>query len=154
MKKIQDDLQNTLKSGPAYEGVQIGIVAADMALSITMIVSGIGLLQLRPWGRLLSILYAFSSIALKIGAVVYALLFTVPALNEYLATHTATSPEEQFAFSIMRLAAIAPLTIQSIAVIYPIVVLIIMFLPSVRAAFRGDDGFQDERNELRGSKSE
>ncbi len=131
-----------MESGPAFHAVQIGTVVIDLAISITMIVSGIGLLQLRPWGRLLSIVYAVLSIALKVFEAGYAFAFTVPEVNEFLKTHTASSPEEQFAFSFMRILAIGSPIVQLVCMIYPIIVLVIMFRPSVAAAFRKAGEFQ------------
>jgi hypothetical protein len=136
MKRMQEDIQKTMDSVPASHAVQIGNFGADFAISIIMIMSGVGLLRLRPWGRLLSIVYAVASIALKIFGAVYAMAFTIPAINGYLNSHNATAPEEQFAFSIMRMTAILPLIFQLVFMIYPIIVLIIMFRPAVAAAFR------------------
>src|SRR5262245_6550476 len=51
MQKMQQDLQKAIEGGPAYQAVQIGNLVLDLAISVTMIVSGVGLLQLRPWGR-------------------------------------------------------------------------------------------------------
>lgn len=65
VEKTQEDLQKALESGPAHEAIQVGELVLDLALSIAMIISGVGLLQLRSWGRLLSMVYAVSSIASK-----------------------------------------------------------------------------------------
>jgi hypothetical protein len=136
MKQMQDEMQKAMESAAGSQAVQIGAVVADLAISIIMIVSGIGLLQLRPWGRSLSILYAILSISLKILEAVYAFAVTGPIINEFINTHTASGPEQQFMFSVMRMVAIIPPIIQLVCMIYPIVVLIIMFRPAVVAAFR------------------
>jgi hypothetical protein len=136
MKQMQDEMQKAMESGAGSKAVQIGTVILDLAISIIMIVSGIGLLQLRPWGRSLSILYAILSIALKIFEAVYAFAVTGPTINEFINTHTASGPEQEFMFTVMRMVAIIPPIIQLVCMIYPIVVLIIMFRPSVTAAFR------------------
>ncbi|HEV2948347.1 MAG TPA: hypothetical protein VGX70_13295 [Gemmataceae bacterium] len=136
MKQLQDEMQKAMESAAGSQAVQIGTVVADLAISIIMIVSGIGLLQLRPWGRSLSILYAILSIALKIFEAVYAFAVTGPLINEFINTHTATGPEQQFMFTVMKMVAIIPPIIQLVCMIYPIVVLIIMLRPAVVAAFR------------------
>jgi hypothetical protein len=136
MKQMQDEMQKAMESAAGSQAVQIGTVVADLAISIIMIVSGIGLLQLRPWGRSLSILYAILSIALKIFEAVYAFAVTGPLINEFINTHTATGPEQQFMFTVMKMVAIIPPIIQLVCMIYPIVVLIIMLRPAVVAAFR------------------
>jgi len=147
VKRMQDDIQKTMDDVPASHAAQIGSFTADLAISITMIVSGIGLLQLRPWGRLLSIVYAVASIVLKIFGAIYAMAFTIPALYGYLDTHPATVPEEQFAFTMMRMVTIAPPVVQVLSMIYPIIVLIIMFRPSVVEAFRADGGSPDNQHQ-------
>jgi hypothetical protein len=141
MQRLQDDMQKALESGPAFHAVQIGTIVVDLAVSLIMIVSGIGLLQLRPWGRRLSIIYAILSIGLKIFEAAYSLLFTLPLVNEFVNTHAAKSQEEQFAMNIMRMVAIAPPIVQLVCMIYPIIVLFIMSRPKVRVAFREADSF-------------
>jgi hypothetical protein len=136
MKQMQDEMQKAMESGAGSKAVQIGTVILDLAISIIMIVSGIGLLQLRPWGRSLSILYAILSIALKIFEAVYAFAVTGPIINEFINTHTASGPEQEFMFTVMRMVAIIPPLIQLVCMLYPIIVLIIMFRPAVTAAFR------------------
>src|SRR5260370_8081234 len=64
MKQIQEELEKSMESGPAFHAVQIGTVVIDLAISITMIVTAIGVLQLRPRGRLLSTFYALLIIPL------------------------------------------------------------------------------------------
>jgi len=136
MQQMQDDFQKAMESGPAFHAVQVGTVAVDLAVSIIMIVSGIGLLNLRPWGRRLSIVYAGLSIALKLFETIYGIAFTLPAVNEFVNSHTASAPEEQFFLSIARMTVLVPPVIQLVCMIYPIIVLIIMFRPAIVAAFR------------------
>jgi hypothetical protein len=135
MKQMQDEMQKAMENS-ASRAVQIGSVIVDLAISIMMIVSGIGLLQLRPWGRMLSIIYAILSISLKIFEAVYAFAVTKPTIDHFLETHTASAPEQQFMFTVLKMVAIIPPVIQLVCMIYPIIVLIIMFRPPVVAAFR------------------
>src|SRR6516162_6539589 len=88
MKQMQDEMQQAMESAGGSHAVQIGTVIIDLAISIIMIVSSIGLLQLRPWGRLLSIVYAILSISLKIFEVVYAFAVTKPIIDNFLEAHT------------------------------------------------------------------
>jgi hypothetical protein len=136
MMKLQKDLQNAIESGPAYQAVQVGELTANLALSIAMILSGIGLLRVRPWGRLLSIIYAGVSIALKILGMVYSLAFIIPAFTNFLDTHEGHSPPEQMVLNFMRIVVYFPPIFYLVFMIYPIIVLIIMFRPAVSEAFR------------------
>ena len=142
-QQFQDEMQKATESGPAYKVVQYGQIVLDLVVSLTMIISGIGLLQLRPWGRHLSIVYALLSIALKLFGVVYTLAFTLPAINEFLRSHQPSGPEEQMFLSFMRIFSLFPPILGLVFMIYPIAVLVIMFRPSIAAAFRGEESESD-----------
>ena len=143
MKQMQEEMQEAMESAGGSHAVQIGTVIIDLAISIIMIVSGIGLLQLRPWGRLLSIIYAVLSISLKIFEVVYAFAVTKPIIDKFLEAHTPSIPEQQLMFNVMKMVTIITPIIQLVCMIYPIIVLIIMFRPPIVAAFR--DGGQSTK---------
>ncbi len=100
-----------------------------------------GLLKLRPWGRYLSIIYAFLSIAIKVFAVIYVLAFTLPVLNELMRTHQQATPQGQMMINIMRMIPIMSAVMPIVYMIYPIIVLIIMLLPSTTAAFHGQTAY-------------
>ncbi|HEV2948728.1 MAG TPA: hypothetical protein VGX70_15240 [Gemmataceae bacterium] len=151
-KQLQDEMQRAMEGGPAYKIVQFGEIAWDLAISFTMITSGIGLLKLRPWGRNLSVIYALLSIALKIFSIVYVLAFTQPALNEFLRLHQASNQEEQMVFQFMKIFSMFPPIIGLLLMIYPIVVLVIMFRPAIAAAFRGEG--REARWERRSDRDE
>jgi hypothetical protein len=88
------------------------------------------------------------SIALKIFGLVYAVAFTIPAFRDFLNTHAAETAEEQMVFGIMRMVAYLPPIFLLVFMIYPVVVLIIMFRPAIAAAFREGGGFhRDPRDE-------
>src|SRR5262245_43670035 len=129
MKQMQDEMQEAMESAAGSKAVQVGTFVVDLAVSIIMIVSGIGLLQLRPWGRLLSIVYAILSISLKIFEAVYAFAVTKPIIDKFLEARTPSVPEQQLIFNMMKMVAIIPPIIQLVCMIYPVVVLIIMFRP-------------------------
>jgi len=141
--KLADGLEKAIESGPAYQAVQVGSVLINLALSVAMIISGIGLLQLRPWGRLLSIVYALVDIALTVFGLVYAVAFTIPAFRDFENTHPVETPEEQISVGFMGMVVYLPPIIQLIFMIYPIVILILLFRPGVTAAFRHGAGYQE-----------
>jgi hypothetical protein len=123
---------------PAYKAVQVAQLGLGILLSVALLVSGIGLLKLRPWARTLALVYAVVSILETIGSIIYESLFTMPILKEFVAGERARpglTPDEKMGYDMMEMignfAVFAPLII----VIFPIVVLIILLRPSVRAAF-------------------
>jgi hypothetical protein len=138
-QQLQDEMQKAMESGPAFKVVQCGQIVLDLVISFTMIISGVGLLKLRPWGRNLSVIYALLSIALKIFGIVYALAFTMPAFNEFLRLHQPSNQEEQMVLGLMKTFSIFPPLIGLLFMIYPILVLVIMFRPAIAAAFRGEE---------------
>jgi hypothetical protein len=137
-RQLQDEMQKAMESGPGHKVIQYGQFALDLLISFIMIIGGIGLLKLRPWGRQLSIIYGLLSIAVKIFGIVYALAFTMPAVNEFLRLHQPSNQEEQMVLAFMKTFSIFPPFIGLLFMIYPIVVLVIMFRPAIAAAFRGE----------------
>ena len=142
-EETEKALQEKLPHAKAVETAETGI---SLALSLMMIVSGIGLLKMAPWGRSLSIGYALVSILVKILGAVYAFTFTVPVMKELLpkqiAAQAGNQPGEQQAAEMAQKFAEMALNLTPIIVlltmIYPAVVLVIMFRPKVTAAFRGE----------------
>jgi hypothetical protein len=124
---------------PNFDLIQKAEAGIGLAVSLVMIASGIGLLKLLPWGRMLAILYGFLSIALHIWALVFAFVFVMPAFNELTNDLSAQFGKDAALFAqIMQYSVMAALVIGALTVIYPIIVLIIMFRPAVVAAFRGE----------------
>jgi hypothetical protein len=121
---------------PAYKEIQLGSLIANLLLSTLMIISGIGLLQMRAWGRTLSIVYALLSILNHIFTIVYGLAFSVPAMRAVFQDLAAQDPNAQPFLSVMETAVTASAIIPALYAIYPIVVLVIMFRPTVVQAFR------------------
>jgi hypothetical protein len=142
-QQLQEDMERAMESAPGAQAVQYGTIGFDLIISLTMIVSAVGLLKMRPWGRHLSILYAMMSIGLKLFVVVYAVAFTIPALNNFLDSRPPSGQAEQMAFTMIRVIVIGAPVLQLLFMIYPIIVLIIMFRPGLAAAFRGEAAERD-----------
>lgn len=140
-KKMQEDLDRDLwEKLPSYKPVAYVGVGLELLMSGLMIAAGVGLLRLQPWGRTLSVCYALLSIAWKLFTSVYAFAVCNPVLRDILATMPREQGEAGRALEFklgteigMLTAGILPL----VFMIYPIVVLVIMAQPSVKAAVRG-----------------
>jgi len=135
---LQDMTRYVEENTPAAQAAQYGELAVDLVISILMIISGVGLLQMRSWGRALSIVYAVLSILLKLVIAVYAVAFRIPAVNEFISQHPNLKPDEALVLSYGKLGAVAGPIFDVLFMIYPIVVLVIMLRPSIAAAFRGE----------------
>src|SRR5262249_41870247 len=135
----------------------VGLVLMPLA-GAAMLASGIGLLKMRGWARWLTIGYACYNILSTILSVIYQVTYVVPAMDEFIAKEAQKPnlPPGQgaglnMAGSVTAAAAFFPLLL----LVYPAALLIVMYLPSIRAAFAGlperpaeelldDDGFDDE----------
>ncbi len=102
--------------------------------SVVLLLSGIGLLQLQPWARTASIIYAVYSIVMAVVGLVVSYFFLFGPLME-LAQHSRGPVEAAAAFG----GAIGAIGGPFLSVIYPILLLIFMKRPNVVAAFRDDE---------------
>ncbi len=110
------------------------------ALSLTMIVAGVGLLGMKSWGRWMSVLYAVVSIATTLFTVYYAFSYAVPAQQEAVRQMPADDPQEKQGEEWgLKIGPYVPL----LFLIYPSIVLLVMLLPSTGKAFSEDRG-EDE----------
>jgi hypothetical protein len=154
MEQLQKEMEAAMTETPAYQVVQITELTVELGLSLAMIASGIGLLQLRPWGRQLAIIYVVVSIGSKILNSAYVLIFTIPAFNSFLQTHSPNGPEEQMIFTMMRMIVYFPILYYLVCMIYPIIVFIIMFRPAVVAAFRSDERLLEDQYQSRSDEAD
>ena len=119
-----------IQDSPAYAAwlkisVVLGLVAAAVLLA-----AGIGLLKLKPWARMLSIIYGiFEIVWIIIGTVVNFIFLVQPMLEK---AHAAQGPEAAGAIG----GAIGGMFGGCIGIIYPVLLLIFMTRPKVVAAFR------------------
>lgn len=136
------DLEDFIaKEVPGSKAIQTGDVVGKTALSICMIIAGVGLVKMQSWGRWLSVLYGLGSIALHVLRTIYFYTQLLPALQKYFDAKKAMIVNDQKLVEAIKMieffAMLAPL-LELVTIIYPIIVLIVMFLPSVSAAFRGE----------------
>jgi hypothetical protein len=153
-QQIQTQMEDFLKEKvPSAKPVQYATMALDLILCLIMIASGVGLLKLQPWGRMLAIVYAIFSILLKLFGAIYGFLFSIPAVTEFLEKTPAQNPQEAMVFNVMKATLYVTPFLSLVFIVYPLIVLIIMMRPSIAAAFRAgpiDDSF-DDREESPGT---
>jgi hypothetical protein len=135
---------------PHYHLVLQTSLALSGVLCLLMIGSGVGLLRLRPWGRSLAITYAVLSIAVSIASIVYQCAVVLPGMAGF-SQEMANSPNPMWRMMAASMSSFAVFgaVLGAAFMIYPIIVLIIMLQPSVRAAFRGEavpEGPEDYRD--------
>ncbi len=141
-EKMQAEIEQRI---PGYTPYMNAMNAFILVLCALMIAGGIGLLQLRPWGRWVTILYAALSMAYTIGNSVFMLVWFVPAMSDVMTEQfkllkpagPGPAPDPAVMGNFMQIVLTASVVFGLLLMIYPIIVLVIMLLPSTRAAFRG-----------------
>src|SRR5262245_3197957 len=68
---------------PAYNGFNMGVSLVDSCL---MVIGAVGLLQMRPWGRWLTIVYAVISIITNLVSAAYTFAVEGPMMRDIMDT--------------------------------------------------------------------
>jgi hypothetical protein len=129
------------KDVPGKKAFDIGDQVVNWVLAIALIASGIGLLKMQSWARALAIIYAIVSVLEKIVGLIYTFAFINPALREALQQMPAEDRTKVEPF--VTLGIVGGPVILFVMMIYPVIVLIVMLLPSVARAFRPYDPDRD-----------
>jgi hypothetical protein len=166
-KQLEQDIEDLMEQKiPHYKAWQYFGLGLGVMSATVMVVSGAGLLKMRPWARWLTIVYACYNMANTIIGVVIAITITLPITAEIFAELSAKGGLPPGAAPMM--GAMGPLMqaatyAQLVLLAYPIVLLVVMFLPNVRAAFRaagaghveqGADDWEDDEADAPGDGSD
>jgi uncharacterized membrane protein len=132
----KDMLEIVEKTNPRW--YQVASTSQNIVLSIMMILGGIGLLKVQSWGRNLCLTYATLSILCHIGVLIYAFLVVLPAMQAFAQQMGAKGGQYKLIAFFMQFGAYGGMISPFVMMIYPVIVLIVMFRPNVVAAFRGE----------------
>jgi hypothetical protein len=113
---------------PGYAAFQVVQVGQTLVLGLLLIIGGIGLLQIQSWGRVLSIVYSVIDIVATLASLLYTLALVNPATERFF----QGKPQPLGNATVLNLISIFGAII---GVAYAVVLLIMMLLPSVAAAF-------------------
>ncbi|HEV3236893.1 MAG TPA: hypothetical protein VGZ25_07885 [Gemmataceae bacterium] len=140
----QQTIQTTIEDRlPAYKAYMYGSLAVSFFLSTSLLVAGIGLLSMKPWARILSLVYAFVSLLEKIVRVIYSVMFLLPVYDEIL-TKLAEDRNQPFLATGMKFGLILGVAMIFVTMIYPLAVLIAMLTSTARKAMQpGSPGDQN-----------
>jgi hypothetical protein len=131
-------LQKRIEDIPGQKAYTMAEMGVDLVLDVMLLTAGIGLLGMKAWARILSLVYAVLSILNRVGTLVFTLAVLLPALDTVLAEETMREPKLQGVLPVMKMGMIIGAVFSALVVIYPIVVLILLNLRSVKAAFHGE----------------
>jgi hypothetical protein len=140
VEQLQKDLEAAQRQRfPASDAFSYGNIGLELIVCGLLIVSGIGLLRLQSWGRLLSLIYPPLSLLEKVISLVWIGTVWIPAVQEVVPPFKGTAtPEQQRVATIMEMTPYGAGIVTLLTAIYPIIVLVIMLRPAVAAAFRGE----------------
>lgn len=113
---------------PGYFQIETAMAIFHLAISILAILSGIGLLALKKWGRVLAVLYGLTVIVIEGAYLLYFFAFVSPVLNRF------EGPQGGSLLGSGMLDAFGSLFVMA----YAAVLVIVLFLPTVAADFARD----------------
>jgi hypothetical protein len=123
---------------PFYKAAQYAEMGVGVLLSVLMVASGAGLLNRQPWGRSLAIVYAILSICYHAVDLVYGLAFVLPVMNTVFDA-VAAKAGASGAAGFMKAFAMVIMFVGAAFTLYPIIILVIMLRPGVKAALAGGE---------------
>jgi hypothetical protein len=160
--RLQKHLEQQL---PANAALQYLGIFVELVLSVMLLAAGIGLLSMRNWARILSLVYAVFSILYKLFALGLFIFVTWPVIGAFLDAEAKAAPAGPAGttittqITIAKAAAIGGVIFNAALITYPIVVLFVLLNPSVRRTFseepgedRDDDRYEEDRPRTRKSR--
>jgi hypothetical protein len=151
--KKREEIVNRLEAerAPWQKTYQRVMTVMTFVFPVLLIVAGIGLLMVKPWGRLLSLAYAVLALLFGLGGL--AIWYTVsrPIIQE---VYSQVPPVNQIDEGVLTVINWTVPIVQGLSLIYPVIVLLVMFLPSVKLALSGQaaappsepEDYHDRRN--------
>jgi hypothetical protein len=132
---------------PNHLAIQLGVSGTEMLLVALLIVGGIGLIGMRRWGRALVIIASAAGMIVLTGSFIWSIIVLNPAMHhanaafmesmqKNMAGQNAPMPNMEFKMSETMETAI-PAVIYGVKMLYCLIALVTMLLPSVSRAFAG-----------------
>jgi hypothetical protein len=130
---IKNPVIQLIHDNPTYAAWMKISIVLGLLVSLALLAAGIGLLMLKPWARIVSILYAiYSIVMLIVGSVVNYFFLIQPLLQQ---AQQKQGPEAAGAVG----GAIGGMFVSCFGLIYPVLLLIFMLRPNIKAAFGQTD---------------
>lgn len=150
--EVQRKMENAMEqAAPHGKLVQIANTAFSLCFAVMLLAAGIGLLNMAPWARGLSISYGILALIENIGMAIYTILMIIPAMDtmmsQMLQAQLKTAQDKQVMETIVTGTKAVMFVTVLFPLIYPFVVLLVMNTTTVKNAFRGngDVAFGEER---------
>lgn len=134
MKDLTEPWNFMVRNVPGYLQIEIAMAIFHLAISILAIVSGVALLSLKNWGRVLAVLYGFTMILVEGAYLLFFFAFVNPVLKQ--------GPHQDGLLGSGALDVVGSLII----LIYATVLVIVLYLPAITAEFAGTRGHLPEED--------
>jgi hypothetical protein len=131
-------LQKKMQELPGYQEMAYGGLGANLLLGFMLLAAGVGLLNMQPWARTLSLVYAPLAICDRLVSFFYSLLVVLPGVSVAIPL-SSTAAQEEAAMSLMRASIMIGVVVDLLFIAYPIMVLVILTRAPVVAAFRAEE---------------
>lgn len=79
------DLAAVFDSIPGYYPFMIGSLLLSLVMSVVLIAAGVGLLQMRSWGRTATLVFAVYTVLSTAAGLVYSITYVNPAMEKWVA---------------------------------------------------------------------
>jgi hypothetical protein len=128
---------------PYHRASNYSLIGLNLLLSILMITGGIGLFYLKPWARTVSLVYAVLSLLEKLFSLIQTLVIW-PTMQNFFNEQGQKNQAMAMASSFFGISMAVGLGVVFLSAIYPLVVLVILNRPSVKAAFQPQPDLPEE----------
>jgi hypothetical protein len=137
---------------PLWRETNLAAGVMGLLLSVVLLADGIGLLLYQPWARFVAIGYGTLSILYQAGWLLYAAFCVLPVQLAFYDALPAVNAQAQGAKAGGKIGVACGSFLPALGLIYPVIVLVVMLLPSVATAFQGGraaDDLDDRRGRRR-----
>jgi hypothetical protein len=132
-----------------FAPLEVAHLVLCMLLCVLLLISGIGMLSMHNWARLLSIACGVVALLLNVWNLIFQIAFVSPAMQRYVEStdHPIARADGMAQAAVMNFCTIG---IAAVAILYSVALLITLLLPDVAGAFRHEpapawaDDFDDD----------
>jgi hypothetical protein len=149
-------LEAISKEAPHWLEVQFARSTLFIILSLLVLVASVGLLNMKGWARVLSIIYGLAACALHIPWAIYQAVYVMPAMQKLMAKGAMPGAGPANAGAATGAGYFVLGLILVVFVGHALALLGVMFMPTVSQAFAGqnerrdrdeDDDYRDDRDD-------
>ena len=126
IKAVLAQMEFVAREVPSYKAVTVSQLVAGLLLTLLLIVTGIGLLYVKKWARIGCFFYCVSTVLLNLAGLAYALLVVNPAQARF---QPAGGGDGNIFNNLISVVSAL------FGVAYAVILLIVLLLPGVAAAF-------------------